>query len=256
MVISALTGYAIEAKDGRLGTVKDCLFDDRTWKIRWLVVDTGGWLSGRKVLLHPSVIGAIDHERGALAVSLTKQQVSDSPDIATDAPVSRQMQFHLYDYYGWDPGWGGTGYFGTSLGAIGAPFGGAAYLQGNHRYDAELAVDQLEHGDPHLRSTNAVRRYHVHARDGSIGHIENFLADDAAWDIRYLIVDTRDWWIGQHVLIAPFAVSEIRWNDRIVALNVSRDQVKASPPWDAASVVEHAYEKRLHGYYDWPGYGW
>ena len=51
---SAINGYAIEASDGRLGTVSDFLFEDVSWINRWLVVDTGNWLSGREVLLPPS----------------------------------------------------------------------------------------------------------------------------------------------------------------------------------------------------------
>jgi hypothetical protein len=44
---TAINGYKIEASDGTIGSVSDFLFDDRTWKVRWLVVDTGNWLTGR-----------------------------------------------------------------------------------------------------------------------------------------------------------------------------------------------------------------
>jgi hypothetical protein len=98
---SVIKGYAIAASDGRLGTVSDFLFDDASWGIRWLVVDTGNWLSGRKVLL--PALGQLDPERNALSVELTMQQVKDSPDIDTDLPVSRQMETNIYDYYGWSP---------------------------------------------------------------------------------------------------------------------------------------------------------
>ena len=57
---SAINGYAVAASDGRLGTVSDFLFDDASWMVRWLVVDTGNWLSGRRVLLPPSVLGHLD----------------------------------------------------------------------------------------------------------------------------------------------------------------------------------------------------
>ncbi len=121
---SKINGYAIDASDGRLGTVSDFLFDDASWLVRWLVVDTGKWLSGRKVLLPPSVLGHLDRERGAFSVRLTMQEIKDSPDIDTDRPVSRQMESHLYDYYGWNPYWstglymGGYAYMG-GMGGIG-----------------------------------------------------------------------------------------------------------------------------------------
>ena len=109
---SAINGYAIVASDGRLGTVSDFLFDDASWLIRWLVVDTGNWLSGRKVLLPPSVLGHPDVTASEFSVRLTMQQVKDSPDIATDRPVSRQIETNVYDYYGWSPYWGGGLYMG------------------------------------------------------------------------------------------------------------------------------------------------
>jgi PRC-barrel domain len=88
--VSAINGYAIEASDGDIGTVSDFLFDDASWRVRWLVVDTGNWLSGRKVLLPPSVLGRIYAKDRVFAVKLTKQQVKDSPGIDTETSV--------YDY--------------------------------------------------------------------------------------------------------------------------------------------------------------
>ena len=114
---SAIKGYAIAASDGLLGTVSDILFDNSNWLVRWLVVETGTWLSGRKVLLPASVLGHPDHEEHVFSVRLTKQQVKDSPDIDTDRPVSRQMEATTYDYYGWSPYWGNgfyTGGYGPS----------------------------------------------------------------------------------------------------------------------------------------------
>ncbi len=85
-VSSAMKGYAIAAKDETIGTVSDFLFDQTTWTARWLVVDTGKWLTGRKVLVHPSAIDHVDHERRQIDVALTRKQVEDSPDIRQDRP--------------------------------------------------------------------------------------------------------------------------------------------------------------------------
>lgn len=252
LITSALKGYAIEASDGRLGTVSDFLFDDKTWKVRWLVVDTGTWLSGRKVLIHPSAIGKVDDEQQELPVTLTKAQVERSPGIAQDQPVSRQMEANMYDYYQWDSGWGGS-YFGA--GAIAAPLAAPPYFGETAVLEAERAESGWDSGDPHLRSVAEVAGYHVHATDGQIGHLETFRIDDAGWDIRYLIIDTRNWWPGKHVLMSPYAVREISWSERRIRLDVTRSQVKASPPWDPMDIIDQAYEKRLHSYYFWPGYG-
>jgi sporulation protein YlmC with PRC-barrel domain len=255
LVVSALKGYAIEASDGRLGTVSDFLFDDVTWKVRWLVVDTGAWLTGHKVLVHPSAIGQMDNDRRRLPVALTKAQVEASPDILQDQPVSRQMEDHLYDYYGWDPRWGGSSYFGTNPGAIASPLSPPPYFGGAAVREAAGDDPRADDGDPHLRSIAVVTGYHIHASDGEIGHVENFLVDDARWDVRYLIIDTRNWWPGQHVLISPYAVQDISWPDHQIRLDVARDQVKASPPWDPLDKIDQAYERRLHDHYGWCGYG-
>ena len=126
-VISALKGFAIEASDGRIGTVVDFLFDDASWKVRWLVVDCGSWLKGRKVLIHPSAVSYAGLEDEQFEVKLTKAQVEGSPELLEHQPVSQQMQNRLYDYYGWDPAWSGP-YLGGVTGAMASPMMSLPYL--------------------------------------------------------------------------------------------------------------------------------
>ncbi len=222
---SAIHGYSVDASDGALGTVNDFLFSDDSWRIRWLVVDTGNWLSGRKVLLHPSALGQPDPALRGLPVALTKAQVKGSPDVSTDQPVSRQMESHLYDYYGWDPYWGDT-YLGP--GAMATRFAAPPFLSGS-RPSGSVNTDRHPHdGDPHLRSVAAVTGYHILATDGSIGHVEDLLVDDVLWGIRYIVVDTRNWWAGEKVLISPRSVREIEWTGKVMTLDVAREQVKAA----------------------------
>ena len=249
---SAINGYAIEASDGRLGTVSDLLFEDAGWVVRWLVVDTGNWLPGRKVLLPLSALGRPDRALRHFPVKLTMEHVKDSPDVDTDQPVSRQIEAHVYDYFGWDPHWGGS--FLPVSDAMATPFVAPLYEPGSTRPDLARAGAQPNESDPHLRSIATIIGCHIHVSDGEIGHVEDFLVDDAGWNIRYIKVDTRNWWPGEHVLISPYAVREIDWADRHVELNITRAQVKASPPWDSVAMVDHAYEEQLHGHYDWPGY--
>jgi hypothetical protein len=220
-----------------------------------MVVDTGGWLTGRKILVHPSAVGQPDYRREEVPVRLTKLQVKDSPSILSDEPVSQQMETDLYGYYGWDPLWGGGNYFGAypygmGVGSTSMPVAGDTDVLETPR--AGSAGD----GDPHLRSVTAVSGYHIQATDGPIGHVENILVDDESWGVRYLVIDTRNWWPGQHVLMSPYAVRAISWADRDVTLDVTRGQVKGSPAWNPAEVIERAYQERLHGYYGWAGYGW
>ncbi len=244
---SAIKGYAIAATDGQLGTVSDFLFDDSSWQVRWLVVDTGKWLSGRKVLLPPSVLGHLDPEGEKFPVSLTMQQVKNSPDIDTDRPVSRQMETSVYDYYGWSPYWG-TGFYMGGAGYMPTAMAQSPYL-GLTRHEAELADARHRDEDQHLRSVDAVTGYHIHASDGEVGHVEDFLVEDADWSIRYLVVDTRNWWPGKKVLILPQSAREIDWTDRLVNLDVDRQRVKDSPAYDASVTMDRAYDESLLTYY-------
>ncbi len=252
-VISPLKGFAIEASDGRIGTVVDYLFDDASWKVRWLVIDCGTWLTGRKVLIHPSAISREDLEQQQFVVALTRAQVEDGPKLLEDQPVSQQMENQLYSYYGWDPLWGGVN-LSAIPGAMASPLMAPHYMGLGPTDEAETAGDgPMQGADPHLRSVVEVTGYRVQAVDGEIGHIENLMIDDADWSVRYFVVDTRNLWFGKRVLISPLAVKAIDWLDRHVELNVSRELVKASPLWDPLVAFNDEYAKRLHKHYGWAG---
>jgi hypothetical protein len=237
---SVIKGYAIEAQDGRLGAVSDFLFEDAHWMIRWLVVDTGHWLPGRKVLLPPSALGHPDVHSRRFPVKLTMQRVKDSPEIDTERPVSRQMEDHIYDFYGWERYW---------MGAMASPFVAPLYGPGSGALEHVSAKPQSKHDDPHLRSIAAVTGYHIHATDGGMGHVEDFLVEDASWRIRYLVVDTKNWWPGQRVLISPRTVREIDWADRSIHLNISRQQIKHGRAYDPAKMADRANEDLMLKYY-------
>jgi hypothetical protein len=242
---SKIRGFKIEASDGAIGTITDFLFDDSTWQVRWLVVDTGNWLSGRSVLLPPSALSHVNEIGDQYSVRLTQQQVKDSPPVDTHKPVSRQMETATYDYFGWAPYWGSGFYmggYGYTGGVMEPPGAGFA--------DAQAEAARADEGDPCLRSIREVTGYHLHASDGEIGHVSDFLIEDGDWSIHYLVADTRNWWPGRHVLISPRSITSTDWPERLVNLDISRDRVKNSPAYDGSQAVDRAYEYAFHGYYD------
>jgi len=246
---STLHGYGIAARDGRLGVVTDLLFEDNSWLIRWLVVDTGVWLPGRKVLLPTLALGDVDAETREFAVRLTMDEVKASPDYDTERPVSRQVETDIYDFYGWRPYWDPSLY----MDGFGGGYGGGAIMPmpspGSARREEDIEAAERDGGDPHLRSIDAITGYHIHATDGEIGHIKDFLVEDVDWSIHHLVVDTRNWWPGNKVLIAPRSVRDVDWQDHQVNLDVDREMVQASPAYDPAMTIDRAYERRLHSYY-------
>jgi hypothetical protein len=103
---------------------------------------------------------------------------------------------------------------------------------GLRRREQEIADAQADRDDVHLRSVEAVTGYHIHASDGEIGHVEDFLVEDADWSIHYLVVDTKNWWPGKKVLVSSRSAGEIDWMDRLVNLDVDRQRIKDSPAYD------------------------
>jgi hypothetical protein len=179
-----LRGFAIGATDGDIGRVEALYFDDVSFTVRHLVVDAGGWLGGRKVLISPRALRDIDWAGRRLDAALTKAQVEESPAIDTDRPVSRQQEIEYYRYYGYPSYRSGPYLWGGYPFPVTSP-GRATTLEQERRWEWGAG----ENGDPHLRSSAAVIGYHIAAADGDIGHVEDFLVDDETWSIRYMVVD-------------------------------------------------------------------
>ncbi len=187
--VKDLKGNAIGATDGDIGKLDDFYFDDESWTIRYLVAETGNWLLNRKVLVSPFAIGKADLARERLNVTLTKKQVEESPSIDTDKPVSRQHEAYYHDYYGYPYYWNGPYLWGPT-------YYPQLQVAVQKRIEEQRAKREKA-GDLHLRSINNVTGYHIEATDGAIGHVEDFIIDDETWEIRYLVVDTQNWWPGR-----------------------------------------------------------
>ena len=258
--IRNLEGFAVGATDGTIGHVKDLYIDDKTWAVRYLIVDTGTWLSSRKVLISPVSIDHPDWTGRVLPVSLTKEQVKNSPDIDTDKPVSRQHERRYLGYYGYPYYWAGDGLWGQGAypGMLLMGLGGgsdAAYRHAREEDDrAEAEGEEAQNGEPHLRSCNALMKYHVEASDGGMGHVQGMLLDDDTWAIRYLIVDTSNWWLGHQVLIAPRWIQGINWLDATVSVTLTQQAVKDAPLYDPAVPFSRDLEMALYEYHGRTGY--
>jgi sporulation protein YlmC with PRC-barrel domain len=252
--MSDLEDCALRATDGTIGQVKDFYFDDESWVIRYLVVDAGKWLLSRKVLISPIAIGRPDWTERELPVSITKEQVKNSPDIDTDKPVSRQNEMQYLGYYGFPYYWGEGGLWGNGAYPSVLMTGDFAMPPLAAGQESEAAYSRAEtqrhqDDDVHLRSCKAVMNYHIHATDGAIGHVQDMLVDEETWAIRYFIVHTSNWWLGHKVLIAPQWVKEVRWSDATLAIGLARQEVKNAPPYDPSLRLNREQEMRIHEHY-------
>jgi len=240
-----LKGLTVRATDGELGTVQDCYFDDETWAIRYLVVETGGWLGGRPVLLSPYSIASVDWQTQRIDVSLTKKQVENSPHIDTHKPVSRQHEAEYLGYYGYPYYWGGPYMWGE-----------AYYPTGVKVSPSDIRTDVYgkESADSHLRSINAVTGYHIESKDGEIGHLDHFIIEEEAWAIRYLEVATQNWWPGKKVLLSPTWVEKVSWERAKVHVALTRESIQNCPEYTDAMAITRDYENKLYVHYGWPPY--
>ncbi len=234
--VNDLIGHTLQSDDGDVGTLDDVLFDDATSRVRYHVIQTGGWLSDRQVLLPPAALGELQPENETILTALTKEQVKDSPPIDADKPVSRQQEQALYGHYGWTP------YWEMPLAAtVAIPYWGGAPA-------AEDGVE-AERGNPHLRSAREVLGYYIGASDGDIGHVEDLLIVERDWMIRYLVIDTRNWLPGKKVLVATDWLTSVDWHEQRIAVDLDRERIESSPKYDQAMTMDDEDEERLYRHY-------
>lgn len=249
----------MQANDGQIGRVEEVLFDDEHWTVRYLIVAAGIWLRGRKVLIAPKFLGALDWDRHLLQVKLTRAQVAGSPDVNTTEPVSRQFETDLHNYYAWPYYWAAMGMSG-GIGVSSAPsYPGALFAAAaanstisRKRSDERAGghISKQDRGDTHLRSSQEVTGYGIMASDGRIGNVEDFIVDTESWKIRYLAVDTRDWRPGKKILLSPDLIENVIWPDRTVTVDVTRAQVRSSPEWDPRDPITPGFMEELSAYYN------
>jgi hypothetical protein len=240
-----LTGFHIGARDGDIGEASDFIFDDNNWTVRYLVADTNRWLPGHKVLISPIVVDQADWEGKRLPVLLTQEQVKNSPDISMNEELSAQDEVKYYNYYGFPYYWAGAEVWGP----VALP--------------RDLIAESIERkialtadlNRSRLRSMKDVSGYSIQATDGEIGHVDDFLVEEAPWTIRYMIVDTGNWLPGKKVLVSPRWIAHVDWKNSNVYVNLSREAVKTGPEYDPDK-LDREYEKQLYKHYGQENIWW
>ena len=245
--INNLVGFTIGATDGDIGKVEEFYFDDTTWTIRYMIVITGGWLTGREVLISPEAILKPDWENKILPVNLTRSQVKNSPDIDRAKPISRQEEEKLFAYYPWQSYYD-AGLYSDGIGMMGT-FPLTPVVNENTEQEEVGKEPEVK---THLRSTHELRGYIIHATDGEIGKISDFIFNEQTWQINFIVVKTGNLFSGKKVLVSPSWIKEVKWNLQEVIVNVSVEAVKNSPVYDSSKPIEDDYSKGLHDHYGLP----
>ena len=240
--VKSLIGFTIGATDGEIGKVKEFYYDDETWIIRYLIVDTGNWLSGRVVLISPGSLSTPDWENEVFPVNLTKEQIMNSPEIDTEKLVNRQEKFKSYIY---SPR---VNYLDDGRVRLEMGMQKTNPIAQEVQKD-ENTIDKITDNDLHLRSTDNVTGYCIKATDGEIGDVEDFIIDDRTWRISFLVVDTGNWFPGKKVLLTPKKIKEIDWQTNTVFVNTSVAHVTNSPEYNPTQPLNEVYVEYVHNYY-------
>lgn len=252
--LDSLRNHVLDCTDGELGRVHDFLIDDLGWTVRYLVVDTRKWLPGRRVVLSPSAFGRADWTTHRVPVDMSQQQVKDSPSLDEHAPVSRQHELELFDYFRFSGYPAGAGAYTLAVlpHMYPVPQGGEPDAEAEEKPSAEERA-QTEYGG-HLRSTRELERYTFELADAEIGHLEDVIVDED-WIVRYLVADLRRWLPGgRKVLVSPQWIEEVAWDHRSISVGLTERQLESCPDYDAHAAVNRVYEQRLYDYHGRPAY--
>jgi hypothetical protein len=234
--INNLNGHNVYATDGAIGKVDDFYFEDVAWTVRYMVVDIGSWLSGRKVLIPPIALEKPAWDQKAFPISFTREQVERSPEIdLPHEPISRKYERELYAHYEWP-----------------------MYWEYGNVDDEAKALE--EGGESHLRSVNEVTGYRVNAVEGQIGSLLDFIVDTEEWIIRYLVSSTRyiiehprDLLQGKKVLIPP-DWTKVSWAESEIQVDLPIQIVKDGPEYDPDTPLNRDFEEIIYDYYRRPKY--
>lgn len=231
--LAELSGYALRARDGDVGKLKDIYFDDRDWTVRYLVVHTGSWLLGRDVLILPGMVEGVDDDTRRIQIELGRKQIEGAPAVEQKTPVSRHYEREYFRYYDWPPYW-----------ADDPLSGGAARLPADV---TDMAPKEPEH--PHLRSGDEVVGYRMRAQDGEVGKVRDFVVEDPGWMIRYVDVATGNWLSGRDVLFACPWIEGIDWFGGEVMIALDREAIETAPAYDSSQVISREYQIELYKHY-------
>ena len=243
--LNEILGYVLMGKDGQMGKIHDFFFSDDDWTIRYLVMDTGPWIFGRKVLISPHVLQQPDWASESIPVNLTREEVKSGPDVDVAKPVSRKYEEELLAHYNWPV------YWGVTPTQSGHPFFAPPYLFAKDDNTNDETARQS-----HLRSAAEMVDYQIFATDGKIGSVSDFILDDENWQIRYMLVDTADSQLDaeKKVLVALEWISKINVGSGEVHIDLTQDAIKFSPAFDPTLPVNRQYEEVLYDYYGRPKY--
>lgn len=259
----------------KIGSVYDLIVDE-TGRFRYLVIDTGFWIFGKKVLL-PVGRASVDYSQERVYASgLTKEQAENLPEYDNDMTIDYEYEERVRMTYrgkDYDPN-------STVSSPQANTYNSGVYSDGRN---AQLYnLNSTNHGDfvgyqqnlinnrDHFKVQSGVNLYKIKDiypdyrslfdnddlmsyslysdGDDKVGSIENILVDRDG-HFRYLVIDTGFWILGKKVLL-PLGRARIdRSQKRVYASGLTKEQVEHLPEYKSGMTVDYDYEENVRNVY-------
>jgi hypothetical protein len=230
--------FSIETTDGTKGKIKDIIFEEDTWIVRYLEADFGTFFKEKRILIPGVKFMEPGWEKKLFPVKLTKEEIENSPSPEEDKPVSKKLEQMMGKHYNYVWPWA----YSVSPGTIGY------YPVRPLNIPARTVTE--EEVDTNLRSVNEVTGYGIHALDGTIGHVEDLIIDDADWQIVYVIADTGGLLPGSKKgILSIHWLKKISYSRREVFMDLYKETVENAPEFDSDYPFASDYEKALFEHY-------
>ncbi len=205
--LEKLIGASVIGTDGEIGRIRNFLFDDKSWIVRYMVIDVGSWLKRHDVIVLISAVENSDWEKRIFHIRLSREEARNSPDVDAAKPVSRQQEIAMEEYFGKLASWID------------------AQLDWIHRLPTGRKFPLRTAEDPDLRGAWNLAGYEVWATDGKIGRLEGLLLDEGSWHLGYLEVEASEWLLGRSVLIPTRWVKSVSWADLRINLRHAQEEL-------------------------------
>lgn len=251
-----LEDYRLQTAAGNIGRLKDFTFDDKAWVIRYLVVDIGAWPKKHLVLISPIALGAPNWLAKTIPVLLSKSQIQNSPPFDPQKPITKQHEIEHLSYYNYPYYWGGPSLWGKDIypNRFSTGSGGFNAPPFELRVPEPPDMEDETHAEHELHGGFDTMGIRVTSGDVDIGLVKDLLIDEDSWAIRYMVVNTGDWWPNQQVLIAPQWIGALNWVSKTISIQMSQAEVKTAPHCDPSVTIDRDLELALHAHYRQPGY--
>lgn len=234
--INQLRHYKTLTTDNESCAIEDVFFNQKSWDIHYIVIETGSWLMDREILLHPDIVKEVIDKDKKLVLPMTKEKVVESPAVNSVLPIAQEAELLLAKYWEWVPK--------DTPGPL--PYEAGDTIEAET--DTETKAFSEDAAKSKLRSWKEVEGYTIHAVDSKFGHIEDLLFDDN-WRICYAVVDTRNWIPGKKVLLPVREIEKIRWSEHALHVDATSELVKTAPFYEPSTGVTAEDEEAVRKHF-------